>query len=164
MTVEPEPLASTQPMSCGRWPLRASASTITSFCAWRFGVAGPAVRPSLLIAMPLSTASTWSPSACALASGFRTTTPTPSPSTRPAALRSNTWNSAPGLSSPRRPKTWWARSSASRLTPATTAVSMSPVRSAWVAMSIATRAEEQAVSTTTLGPRKSKNCETLAER
>ncbi|MCZ0971654.1 hypothetical protein O1L55_09705 [Streptomyces albulus] len=52
----------------------------------------------------------------------------------------------------------------SRLTPPTTAASISPVRSPWTAMPMATSADEQAVSTTTLGPRKSKNCEMLAAR
>ncbi|CAM3144798.1 hypothetical protein SAXI111661_20065 [Saccharomonospora xinjiangensis] len=127
-------------------------------------MAGPTVRPSLFTAIPLITAMIRSPLEAASDSRRTTTTPAPSAGTNPPARRSKAWNSGVGVSSPRCANTWCAAGPSMSVTPPTTAASISPARRACAARFSATSADEQAVSTTTLGPRRSKYRDTVAAR
>lgn len=116
----------------------------------------PTVRPSWLTALARITARMRSPSARASSSRLRTTAAAPSPELIPSAAASNVrvW--------------WWAeripnsssgpgpRGAMLTLTLPTTAIRICPLRSASEAMWTATRLDEQAVSTTTQGPRRSR--------
>src|SRR5580698_2870278 len=100
-----------------------------------------------------------SPSRKASASGFRTTTPAPSPRTYPSASASNARDWLVGERNP----PWEAAivkfGVSIRLTPPASAIVLSPAHRERQARCTATRDDEQAVSTVRLGPQRSKACE-----
>ena len=69
----------------GATPACASAARITASWAGPLGAVRPLLRPSWLTAVPRITARMRSPSACASERRLSTTTPQPSPRTKPSA-------------------------------------------------------------------------------
>ncbi len=120
------------------------------------GAVRPELRPSWLTAEPRITASTRSPSRRASESRLSTTTPQPSLRTKPFAAASKVLQRPSSASISGNCENEIAASGATTaLTPPAIARSHSPSRRFWQAWCTATSEEEQAVSTETLGPRRS---------
>src|SRR3954464_5335083 len=131
-----------------------SAARTTDCCAGPFGTVRPLLRPSLLTALPRTTARIRSPSATASESRFRTTTPTPSLRTKPSARESNVLQRPSGAIMPHFEKHTYPSGESSTFTPPARARFVSPVRRLVHARCSATSDEEHAVSTATAGPLK----------
>jgi hypothetical protein len=93
-----------------------------------------------------------SPSASASLRRFSTTTPTPSPGTKPSARSSKVWQRPCGDSMLADTADTWKAGVTWIDTPPASAMSVSPLRRLWQAMWIATSELEQAVSSATAGP------------
>ena len=141
----------------GSTPASAQAARNTAACAAGLGAIRPLDRPSWLTAEPRTTASTRSPSRSASESRLSTTTPQPSPRTKPSAAASKAWHAPVGdmrlglveaARRGRREQQVDAAGEGQRRT--------RPVRRLWQARCTATSDDEQAVSTVTDGPRRSK--------
>nr|WP_238388730.1 hypothetical protein [Roseimaritima ulvae] len=96
-----------------------------------------------------------SPSASALASGFKMTMPTPSPRTYPLADSSKALQYWSGFRKPPLDNMIDDSGRSIKLTPPAIAISASPVHTLWQAKCRAVNEAEQAVSKLTLGPVKS---------
>ncbi|SKU45508.1 Uncharacterised protein [Mycobacteroides abscessus subsp. abscessus] len=97
----PVPCASTMPIELASTPATACAAMMTSLWAVTLGAVNPVLcRPSLLTALPLTTARIRSPSASASDRRLSSTTPTPSPGNMPAAAASKARHRPSGESGP----------------------------------------------------------------
>ncbi len=136
-------------------------SAVVTSSAWAsaFGAVSELARPPWFSALPRSTARIASPSRSAAASGLSTTAPTPSPRTYPSASLAKVLHRPSGLSIPARCALTKVSTLSSRLTPPATAASQAPDRMASTARWTATSELEQAVSTGSLGPRRSSTYE-----
>ncbi|SKZ32681.1 Uncharacterised protein [Mycobacteroides abscessus subsp. abscessus] len=132
----------------------AKARAMTSFCAGAFGAVSPLDRPSWLVAEPRITAKTRSPSRTASVRRLSTTTPAPSPRTKPSAATSNALHRPRGESIPHLPSANWVSGCWMRLTPPASPRSVSRERRLWQARCSETNDDEHAVSTATAGPRR----------
>ena len=148
----PVPWASIIPTSCGRTPLRASASSYRARWAAAEGAASPSERPSWFTAEPRITARIRSRSRTASASRLSTMTPQPSPRTNPSAAASKVRQRPVGESMPILSKDMVTLGRNISVTPPASARSHSPACSAWQARCRATSEDEHAVSSDTLGP------------
>ena len=101
------------------------------------------------------TASTGSPSAMASESRLSTTTPQPSPRTKPSARGVEGLAAAVGRHHAPLARATTVSGDSMTLTPPASARSLSRLRRLWHARWMATSDDEQAVSTATLGPRRS---------
>ena len=151
----PVPWASTYRTHAGDTPASRYASRSTASWDSRLGAMSPLVRPSWWTALPRITQKIASPSVSAWASGFKTTSPAPSPRTYPSALASNTLQRPSGASTPALVKAMECAGERTTLTPPASASWHSPARRLRQARCTAMREEEHAVSTAMLGPRKS---------
>ena len=124
----------------------------------------PLVRPSWLTPLPRITAWMRSPSANASRNRLSTTAPTPSPGTKPLASVSKVLQRPSGDSM----RAWqvsrciWGVTISD--TPPATARSTSPLIKAWAARWVATRDDEQAVSSDTAGPFRFRKYDSRAAR
>src|SRR5579872_3112053 len=91
--------------------------------------------------------------------GFKTTIPAPSLRTNPFARESKALQRPSGDSIPIRLKPIYQSGVSKALTPPAKAIFALSIQMLWQARCTATRAEEHAVSTAELGPRKSKQYE-----
>lgn len=132
---------------------RRCASRINCSCAVPLGTVSPSAAPSLLTAVPRITPWIRLPSARAADSGLSTTTPPPSPGTKPLARASKVYETPSGDSAPKRSSVVAFSASRLRFTPATTAVVDSPLRRLSHARCTATSDDDCAESTVRLGPR-----------
>ncbi len=148
----PVPCASMWSMSAGASPDSSSARRITSSWAGPLGADRPWLRPSWLTAVPRSTASTSSPSRSASPSRLRTSMPAPSAQIAPSASSEKERQRPVGDRPRRRLNSTKVCGVTIRVTPPARARSHSPRRSAWAARWVATREDEQAVSTVSAGP------------
>ncbi len=129
--------------------------TITRAWASGFGAVSELVCPPWFTAVPRMIPWMGSPSATAQSSGLRKTAPAPSPLTYPSARLSNVLHLPDGLNIPALVKAMWSLGVRITLTPPAIAASHSPLRIDMTARWIATRELEHAVSTGSLGPRRS---------
>ena len=137
-------------------PASAYARRSTSTCASGFGAVRPLEWPSELVAEPLITASTSSPSAMASSTRLSTMKPAASARTKPSASSENALILPVGLITPSSANAVEMNGEARIFTPPASATSASPPRSARTAWCTDTSEDEHAVSTFIDGPRKSK--------
>ncbi|VWC38138.1 hypothetical protein BUB20358_06774 [Burkholderia ubonensis] len=139
-------------------PASASAFSSTRCCASPFGTVRPPARPSCATAPPRITPTTGSPAATASARRLSTTTPQPSPRTKPSASASNVRQRPLGDSIPPAHSSTSGSGVSCRLTPPATAMSQAPERSCSQASCTVTSDDEQAVSIVIAGPIRPNAC------
>src|SRR5688500_18250092 len=139
-------------MSAGERPALAKAARITASWAGPLGTVIPLDLPSEFKAEPRITARMGSPAAKASESLLSATKPHPSARTMPSAAASKVLHLPSGASIPQRENSTMASGNSITLTPPANARSHSPVRNDLQAIWIALSDDEQAESTTTLGP------------
>ncbi len=152
----PVPCASTASTSAAESPAPASAWRMTRCWDGPLGAVRPLEAPSWLTAEPRTTASTWWPLRRASESRSRTRTPAPSAQPVPSAESANALQRPLVEMPPWRVKPEKPIGVDITVTPPASARPHSPLRSAWAARWMATSEAEQAVSTVTAGPARSK--------
>lgn len=134
---------------------RPYAASRRARCASGLGAIRPLERPSELTAVARITASTRSPSRSASGSRLSTATAQPSLRPMPSASAEKDLQRPSGARAPALPKATVTAGARRRLTPAASAMSLSPTRRLTHAWWTATSDDEQAVSIAKLGPRRS---------
>ncbi len=152
------PWASSSPSAsgaAGSSPAARQAARTARLCPPGSGLASAAVRPSPATPVPRTTAYTRSPSRSASASRLSTTTPVPSPISRPSAPRWNGRIRSLGESARNCANTLHRVTSWQWCTPPASTRSQRPPASSPTAWSTATSDDAQAASTVYAGPRRS---------
>ncbi|ODA69125.1 hypothetical protein APS67_006724 [Streptomyces sp. AVP053U2] len=129
---------------------------MTRCCDGPLGAVSPLEAPSWLTAEPRTTARTWCPLRRASESRSRTRTPAPSDQPVPSAESANALQRPLVEMPPWRVNPEKPMGVDMTVTPPARAREHSPWRRDWAARCRATREEEQAVSTVTAGPARSK--------
>src|ERR1043165_531607 len=132
-------------------------------CAGPLGTVSPLLRPSWFTAELRMSARTLSPSAIASDRRLSTTTPQPSPRTKPSAAASNVLHLPSAANMRARLKLIEISGLSMRLTPPAKARCVSFICRLLQAKSIATSEDEHAVSTVILGPHRFNRYETRPE-